>query len=180
MIGAQNGFQTPTSTAEMTSPHLVPTVIAPSKSKGTELLEGMFFDRAGFRGCHFRWNNVDRGFLREVFPACFPMPLEELRWAERACRGVQSVRLPRASDLGFHLVTQRGCRGRTVILGWPRFVDGMARLLPFHRGGGNVSSFHAAQVLLSKLGELLVAEVEHGGLFEEKITMRLEFIDLPL
>jgi hypothetical protein len=61
----------------------------------------------------------------------------------------------------------------------PRFVEGLAGLLPFGRDGGNVCGFHAAEVLLSKLSKLLVAEVEHGGLLQEQVAMGLEVIDLP-
>ena len=55
----------------------------------------------------------------------------------------------------------------------------MNRLLPFHRCGRNVSGFHATEVLLGKLSKFLIAEVEHRGLLEEKVAMRLKFIDLP-
>lgn len=64
-----------TSTSEMTSPHLVPAVIAPRKSKSTELLECVFSHGTGFGRHHFRGDDIDRGFLREVFSTRFPMPL---------------------------------------------------------------------------------------------------------
>lgn len=75
----------------MTPPHFIPAVIAPGKPKGAELLEDVFLGGAGFRGRQIRGNDIDRWFLREVFPACLSMPLEELRWAERARRGFQSI-----------------------------------------------------------------------------------------
>jgi hypothetical protein len=55
----------------------------------------------------------------------------------------------------------------------------LARLLPFGRHSGDIGGFHATEVLLGKLSKLLVAEVEHGGLLQEKVAMRLEVIDLP-
>lgn len=61
----------------------------------------------------------------------------------------------------------------------PSFVEGLAGFLPFRGCDGNIRSLHPAEVLLSKLSKLLVAEVEHGGLLQEKIAMSLEVIDLP-
>lgn len=114
-----------------------------------------------------------------MFPASFPVPLEELRWAERACRGLRSVWFPHTDSLGLHLIVQRRSGNRTVVLRRPRFVEGLAGFLPFRRGGRNVRSLHAAEVLLSKLSKFLVAEVEHGGLLQEKVAVRLEFVNFP-
>ena len=55
------------------------------------MLECVFLRGARPGWYHFRGDDINRGFLREVFPARFPRPLEELRWAERACWDIQSI-----------------------------------------------------------------------------------------
>jgi hypothetical protein len=84
-----------------------------------------------------------------------------------------------AHDLGFRLIVQRGTGSRTVVLWRSSLVEGLACLLPFGRDWRDVCSFHATQVLLSKLSKLLVAQIEHGSLLQEEFAMCLELIDLP-
>lgn len=163
----------------MGSPHFVSTVIAPRKPESAELVECVLLRSAGF-GRHCFWgDDIDCGLLRKVFPTRFPRPLEELRGAERACRDLQSVRFHHTDNPGLRLIAQCRSRSRSIILNRSSFVEGLAGLLPFGRCGGSICGFHATEVLLSKLGKLLVAEVEHGGLLQEKIAMCLEVIDLP-
>jgi len=65
-------------------------------------------------------------------------------------------------------------------LRWSGFVQGLAGLLPFGGGGGDIRGFHATEVLLSELSKFFVPEVEHGGLLQEKVAVCLEVINLPL
>ena len=110
-------------------------------------------------------------FLCKVLSARFPRPLEELRWAERTCWDIQDILLHHTDNLGFWLFIQRRSRSRSVVLRQSSLVEGLTRLLSFGRRDGDICSFHATEVLLGKLSKLLVAEVEHGGLFQEKVAM---------
>jgi len=172
-------LRTPTSTTEMRSPHFVPTVIAPHKTKSAEVLKHVFLRGAEFGRRHFRGDDIDRGLLCEVLPARLPRPLEELRRAERACRDLQHIWLPHADNPGLHLIVQGGIGSRPIVLRQSGFVEGLTGLLPFNGGDRHICSFHATEILLSKLSKLLVAEVEHGGLLQEEVAMCLEIINLP-